>query len=132
MNRKISFAETLKMYEVYIAGATMEAVGERFNRSRNGVHRAFARWKLPVRHCGGPIPAKSPRRERAIAPRSIVFNPPPRHVLWCGQCDRRVSAAEADQCASRFCKVVGGHQAIGLAIAGHEADLARNRRENHG
>lgn len=132
MNREISLAETLKMYAVYTAGATMEAVGEQFHRSSSGVQRAFARWSLPVRRWGGPRPAKPPPRKPA-APRlrTVTFKPPPKSYQWCRQCERRVSAAEAGQCGSRFCKAADkAHQALGLAIAGCEGD--QPRREQHG
>lgn len=112
--REINLAQTLKMYEVYTAGATMEAVSEQFRIRKSTVSKAFARWRLPVRPRGFPArPKPAPKSTIAHVPR---FQPP---RSWCAQCERRVSTAEAGQCASRFCSVK--HLATGLAIAGHEA-----------
>lgn len=123
----LHLAQILKMYEAYTAGATLEAVGAQFRCTKSAVQKGFKNWGLPVRNAG------SPRREVVDLPRthpirSIALIEANRSYVWCAQCDRRVSHAEADQCGSRFCKAA--QQAIGLSIAGHEADRAR--REHHG
>lgn len=117
VKRTISLAQTLKMYEAYQAGASMEAVGQQFRCNKTAVSKAFANWGLPVRNCGSPK-----RQIIDVPPRSIALVEPPRVLHWCAQCERRVSAEEANLCGSRFCKAAGQHQALGLAIAGCARD----------
>ena len=93
----ITHGLALRMHEVYSAGVTMESVAERFGCSKSSVQRAFADWGLPVRNQGSP-------RRQTIDVRSIVHRVPERQFHWCQQCERRVTAQQAEDCSSRWCK----------------------------
>lgn len=117
-----SLAVTVKMYDIYRHGLTLTAVGKLFDLSRSGVQKAFVRHGFERRPKGGPRPKNSKPAEKPTIAYTPHVRPPP---MWCGQCERRVSDIEAGRCGSRFCKAGGQRQALGLAIAGHEADKAR-------
>lgn len=97
---RIHLSQTLKMYDAYQSGATMEAVGLQFRCSKSAVQRAFSDWSLPVRNQG------SPKREivEVQASPSIVFVEAPRVTAWCEQCDQRVTPEQITACTSKWCK----------------------------
>lgn len=101
---RVSLGTVLRMHAAYLTPLSMREVGRQFGIGKSAVARAFREWGLPVRAVGGIVgqfrakPERNPKPSIAVIPR---FQPP---RSWCGQCERRVSSAEAGQCGSRFCR----------------------------
>lgn len=102
--RAISFGTVLKMHAAYRTPLSMREVGRRFGIGKSAVARAFRDWNLAVRTVGGLVGQVRAKPVRASEP--IVFRPPPALKTFCGQCERRVAAAESASCTSRFCKAM--------------------------
>jgi len=97
----ITLGVARRMHEAYLYPLSMREVGQRFGVSKNTVARAFRDWGLPSRPRGWNAQVSKPRRnERTI----VHFTPPIPPKTFCGQCERRVTAAEAGACGSQFCK----------------------------
>jgi hypothetical protein len=80
------------MYRAYEQpGGTLAGVAERFGVSKNAVWMAFNRYRLPMRAGGNGQKHTTIERPRQMQ-------------AFCGQCERRVCAAEAAACVSRWCK----------------------------
>lgn len=102
--KRVSHGLALRMYAAYMEPLSMRDVATRFGVGKSAVARAFRDWGLETRPVGWNARTAKPRRPKPVE-KSIAVIPrwqPPRP--WCGQCERRVSAAEARQCSSQWCK----------------------------
>lgn len=85
-------------------GETCTAISERLSgRTPGDCKNRLAYLRTCVRE--GVYPTYLPKRapvDRKGVP--IILKPAPQTHMFCGQCDRRVSVAEADACRSRWCK----------------------------
>lgn len=101
--RQISHTLALEMHAAYGEPLSIRDVATRFGVGKNSVARAFRDWGLAVRPVGWNARIAKPHRPKAAPSIAVIprWRPP---TSWCGQCERRVSAAEAGQCGSRFCK----------------------------
>lgn len=115
MSGSIPLSTVLRMHAAYLTPLSMREVGTRFGVGKTAAARAFRDWNLPVRPKGGAYGKghRKPQQKR----QSIAFVPvnPPVLKSFCGQCERRVSAAEARRCGARFCKAIPPSQRQGLA-----------------
>jgi hypothetical protein len=74
-------------------GASLETVAERFGISKNAVWMAFCRHGLLMR-----------MGTRRKLDRSDILTFKLANKVWCGQCEIRVAAVDAERCRSPFCK----------------------------
>lgn len=82
--------------ELYQQGLTAEEVGARLGRSKSAICTLLKRSGVETRK----------GRSQPVVLSTLGFVRMPMNIdrTWCAQCERLVKKAEADACASQFCK----------------------------